>query len=42
MPQPVVLITYATTETEIRAALAEIESDGHIAATPTLIRIESL
>ncbi|WP_237151669.1 homoserine dehydrogenase [Oryzibacter oryziterrae] len=42
MPQPVVLITYATTETEIRAALAEIESDGHIAAAPTLIRIESL
>ena len=41
-PQPVVLITYATRETEIRAALAAIEAAGHIAEKPTLIRIESL
>ncbi|WP_181705616.1 homoserine dehydrogenase [Chthonobacter rhizosphaerae] len=41
-PQPVILITYATTEAAIRSALEEIESDGHIAATPRLIRIEEL
>jgi homoserine dehydrogenase len=41
-PQPVVMITYATRETEVRSALAKIESDGHIASAPTLIRIESL
>ncbi len=41
-PQPVVLITYATRETEIRKALAEIERDGHIASSPKLIRSEDL
>ena len=41
-PQPVVLITYATRETEIRTALDKIEADGHIVSAPTLIRIESL
>ncbi len=41
-PQPLVLITYATRETEIRDALKLIEADGHIAAPPTLIRIEEL
>ena len=41
-PQPVVLITYATRETDIRAALDAIEAAGHIATKPTLIRIESL
>ncbi|MCW5695529.1 MAG: homoserine dehydrogenase [Bauldia sp.] len=41
-PQPVILITYETTEDAIRAALAEIIRDGHIAAQPQLIRIEPL
>lgn len=41
-PQPVVLITYSTLETQIRAALEAIEAAGHIAEKPTLIRIESL
>jgi homoserine dehydrogenase len=41
-PQPVVLITYATRETEIRRALELIEGDGHIASRPKLIRIEEL
>jgi len=41
-PQPVVLITYATTEADVRAALAAIGRDGHIAATPRVIRIEEL
>lgn len=40
--QPVVMITYATREAAIRAALAEIEQDGHIAAAPRSIRIEKL
>ena len=37
---PVVLITYATTETAIRAALDAVMADGHIAEPPQLIRIE--
>ncbi len=41
-PQPVILVTYATTEDQIRAALDAIEADGHIAAPPRLIRIEEL
>ena len=41
-PQPVILITYETTESAIRAALDQIHSDGHIAAVPQLIRIEPL
>jgi homoserine dehydrogenase len=41
-PQPVVLITYATREDEIRHALELIERDGHIASSPRLIRIEEL
>ena len=39
-PVPVVLITYATTETAIRAALDAVMADGHIAEPPQLIRIE--
>ena len=41
-PQPVILITYETTESAIRSALDEIHADGHIAAEPQLIRIEPL
>ncbi len=41
-PQPVILITYETNESAIRAALDEIHADGHIAAEPQLIRIEPL
>jgi homoserine dehydrogenase len=41
-PQPVILITYETTESAIRAALEDIHADGHIAAEPQLIRIEPL
>ncbi len=39
-PVPVVLITYATTESAIRAALDAVMADGHIAEPPQLIRIE--
>ena len=41
-PQPVILITYETTEDAIREALDSIYRDGHIAAPPQLIRIEPL
>ena len=41
-PQPVILITYETTETAIRAALDAIKADGHIAGEPQTIRIEPL
>jgi homoserine dehydrogenase len=37
---PVVLITYATTETTIREALEAVVKDGYIAQTPQVIRIE--
>jgi homoserine dehydrogenase len=37
---PVVLITYATTESAIRAALDAVTVDGHIAEPPQVIRIE--
>ncbi|MCP4384189.1 MAG: homoserine dehydrogenase [Hyphomicrobiales bacterium] len=39
-PAPVIMITYDTAEAEIRAALDTIKSDGHIAETPQMIRIE--
>jgi homoserine dehydrogenase len=39
-PVPVVLITYATTEAAIRAALDKVLADGHIAEPPQVIRIE--
>jgi len=39
-PQPVILITYETTETAIREALASIKADGHIVGDPQMIRIE--
>lgn len=41
-PQPVVLITYETTETAVREALTAIRNDGHIDGEPQLIRIEPL
>lgn len=37
---PVVLITYATTETIIREVLEAVVRDGHIAEKPQVIRIE--
>jgi homoserine dehydrogenase len=39
-PVPVVLITYATTESAIREALQDIDKDGLIAEPPQVIRIE--
>lgn len=39
-PQPVILITYETTEKAIRDALDGIMSDGHIAGQPQMLRIE--
>ncbi len=39
-PQPVILITYETTEEEIREALDMIKADGHISDEPQMIRIE--
>jgi len=41
-PQPVILITYRTTEAEIRQALDLIGADNVIDDTPQLIRIEKL
>ncbi|MCX5494140.1 homoserine dehydrogenase [Kaistia dalseonensis] len=41
-PQPVILITYDTTETQVREALDRITADGHIAEQPQMIRIEQL
>ena len=41
-PAPVILITYETTETAIRAALKAIKADGHVAGEPQTIRIEPL
>ena len=40
--QDVVLITYETTEEAVRKALEAIEKDGHIEASPQMIRIERL
>ena len=37
---PVVLITYATTESDIRQALDAMMADGYIVETPQVIRIE--
>ncbi|MBX9912224.1 MAG: homoserine dehydrogenase [Beijerinckiaceae bacterium] len=39
-PVPVVLITYATSEAAIRAALEKVTADGHVAEAPQVIRIE--
>jgi homoserine dehydrogenase len=39
-PQPVILITYETTEGAIRKALDGIRADGQIAGEPQMIRIE--
>jgi homoserine dehydrogenase len=41
-PAAVVMITHRTTEAAIRKALAAIERDGHVDATPQMIRIEKL
>jgi len=41
-PQPVILITYETTEAAVRRALAAIVADGHVASDPQMIRIEPL
>ncbi len=39
-PVPVILITYATSETTIREALEAVVKDGYIAERPQVIRIE--
>jgi len=39
-PVPVVLMTYATTEQNIRDALDAVMGDGYIAGKPQVIRIE--
>ncbi|MGO4172562.1 homoserine dehydrogenase [Bosea sp. TAF32] len=39
-PVPVVLITYATSESAIRTALEKVTADGHVAEPPQVIRIE--
>ncbi|MBB5751220.1 homoserine dehydrogenase [Prosthecomicrobium pneumaticum] len=41
-PQPVVLVTYDTAEAQVKAALANVTADGHIAEQPQVIRIEPL
>jgi homoserine dehydrogenase len=40
-PQPVIMLTYQTTEQAIREALALVEADGHVSSPPRFIRIES-
>ncbi|MDK9695201.1 MAG: homoserine dehydrogenase [Siculibacillus sp.] len=40
-PQPVIMLTYRTTEAAIRQALALVEKDGHVSSPPRFIRIES-
>jgi homoserine dehydrogenase len=39
---PFILITHDTLETSMRQALARIETDGHVASPPRMIRIERL
>lgn len=39
---PFILITHNTLDSAMRAALARIETDGHVAAKPRMIRIERL
>jgi homoserine dehydrogenase len=39
-PVPVVLITYATTEAAVRAAIDQALSDGYVVEAPQVIRIE--
>jgi homoserine dehydrogenase len=39
-PQPVIVLTYATTETALRTALSQVVDDGHVASPPRFIRIE--
>ncbi|GGB54755.1 homoserine dehydrogenase [Roseibium aquae] len=41
-PQPVILITYETTEEAVKKALDVIQSKGVVAAAPQMIRIEKL
>jgi homoserine dehydrogenase len=41
-PQPVILITYETSEQAMKEALALIFDDGHVAEPPHFIRIEQL
>nr|WP_321444711.1 homoserine dehydrogenase [uncultured Cohaesibacter sp.] len=41
-PKDVILLTYETTEEAVRKALDAIEKDGHILASPQMIRIERL
>ncbi|MCA1297180.1 homoserine dehydrogenase [Stappia indica] len=41
-PQPVILITYETTEAAVKRALATIEAQNLVDGTPQLIRIEKL
>ncbi len=40
-PQPVIMLTYQTTEAAIRQALALVEKDGHVSSPPRFIRIET-
>jgi homoserine dehydrogenase len=39
---PFILITHDTVETAMRSALSRIETDGHVASRPRMIRIERL
>ncbi len=39
--QPVIMLTYQTTEVALRAALDDVEKDGHVASPPRFIRIET-
>ena len=41
-PKDVILLTYETTEEAVRKALEAIEKDGHIVASPQMIRLERL
>ena len=39
-PQTVILVTHATTESKVRAAVDGIKTEGYLAGEPQVIRIE--
>ena len=39
-PQTIILVTHATTESRVRAAVDAIKSEGYLSGEPQVIRIE--
>ena len=40
VPQTVILVTHATTESKVRASVDAIKSEGYLTGEPQVIRIE--